>query len=145
MAEPVRQWQTFVAYAFTEPELTEFIDQIDGSPTIQIDRSGNVPAFAPKHILNVWTNKTFDNRLGVGLGGRYLSEQFIDEDNAYKIDGFFTLDAMLYYQIGNWRWSLNVKNLADTEYETRGFSLFYSASVLPGNPRAIYGQIEFKL
>jgi iron complex outermembrane receptor protein len=145
MAEPVRQWQTFVAYAFTEPELTEFIDQIDGSPTVQIDRSGNVPAFAPKHILNVWTNKTFDNRLGVGLGGRYLSEQFIDEDNAYKIDGFFTLDAMLYYQIGNWRWSLNAKNLTDTEYETRGFSLFYSASVLPGNPRAIYGQIEFRL
>jgi outer membrane receptor protein involved in Fe transport len=74
-----------------------------------------------------------------------LSEQFIDEDNAYKIDGFFTLDAMLYYQIGNWRWSLNAKNLTDTEYETRGFSLFYSASVLPGNPRAIYGQIEFRL
>ncbi|MDZ7359938.1 MAG: TonB-dependent receptor [candidate division KSB1 bacterium] len=145
MAEPVRQWQTFIAYAFTEPELTEFIDQIDGSPTIQIDRSGNVPAFAPKHILNVWTNKTFGNRFGVGLGGRYLSEQFIDEDNAYKIDGFFTLDAMLYYQIGNWRWSLNAKNLTDTEYETRGFSLFYSASVLPGNPRAIYGQIEFRL
>jgi iron complex outermembrane receptor protein len=145
MAEPVRQWQTFVAYAFTEPELTEFFDQIDGVPTIRIDRSGNVPAFAPKHILNVWTNKTFDNRLGLGVGGRYLSEQFIDEDNAYKIDGFFTLDAMLYYQIGNWRWSLNAKNLTDTEYETRGFSLFYSASVLPGNPRAIYGQIEFKL
>jgi TonB-dependent siderophore receptor len=145
MAEPVRQWQTFVAYAFTEPELTEFIDQIDGVQTVQIDRSGNVPAFAPKHILNVWTNKTFDNRLGVGLGGRYLSEQFIDEDNAYKIDDIFTLDAMLYYQIGNWRWSLNVKNLTDTEYETRGFSLFYSASVLPGNPRAIYGQMEFRL
>ncbi len=145
MAEPVRQWQTFVAYAFTEPELTEFFDQIDGVQTVRIDRSGNTPAFAPKHILNVWTNKTFDNRLGLGLGGRYLSEQFIDEDNAYKIDGFFTLDAMLYYQIGNWRWSLNAKNLTDTEYETRGFSLFYSASVLPGNPRAIYGQIEFKL
>ncbi|MCI0692354.1 TonB-dependent receptor [candidate division KSB1 bacterium] len=145
MAEPVRQWQTFVAYAFTEPELTEFIDQIDGAPTVQIDRSGNVPAFAPKHILNVWTNKTFGNRLGLGLGGRYLSEQFIDEDNAYKIDDIFTLDAMLYYQIGNWRWSLNVKNLTDTEYETRGFSLFYSASVLPGSPRAIYGQMEFRL
>jgi iron complex outermembrane receptor protein len=145
MAEPVRQWQTFIAYAFTEPELTEFVDQIDGAQTVRIDRSGNVPAFAPKHILNVWTNKTFDNRLGLGVGGRYLSEQFIDEDNAYKIDDIFTLDAMLYYQIGNWRWSLNAKNLTDTEYETRGFSLFYSASVLPGNPRAIYGQIEFKL
>jgi iron complex outermembrane recepter protein len=145
MAEPVRQWQTFVAYAFTEPELTEFVDQIDGTPTVRIDRSGNVPAFAPKHILNIWTNKTFGNRLGLGLGGRHLSKQFIDEDNAYKIDDIFTLDAMLYYQIGNWRWSLNAKNLTDTEYETRGFSLFYSASVLPGNPRAIYGQIEFRL
>jgi outer membrane receptor protein involved in Fe transport len=145
MAEPVRQWQTFIAYAFTEPELTEFVDQIDGTPTMRIDRSGNVPAFAPKHILNAWTNKTFGNRLGLGLGGRYLSEQFIDEDNAYKIDGFFTLDAMLYYQIGDLRWSLNVKNLTDAKYETRGFSLFYSASVLPGNPFAVYGGFEVSL
>lgn len=145
MAEPTRQWQTFVAYAFTEPELTEFFDQIDGVQTVRIDRSGNVPAFAPKHILNVWTNKMFANRFGLGLGGRYLSDQFIDEDNAYKIDGFLTFDAMAYYQIGNWRWSLNVKNLTDKEYETRGFSLFYSASVLPGTPRAVYGQLEFKL
>jgi len=53
-----------------------------------------------------------------------------------------TVDGMVYYTVGNWRWSLNLKNLTDTEYETRGFG---SASVLPGNPFAVYGAVEFKL
>jgi outer membrane receptor protein involved in Fe transport len=146
-AQPRHNWQTFIAYAFNEAELTQFTDQTPNGP---VDRSGKTPAFAPKHIVNFWTNKTFGNRLGIGVGGRYLSEQFIDEDNKFKIDGFFTIDAMLYYQIGNWRWSINAKNLADTEYETRGYSSSSnlpetSGAVLPGNPAAIYGEIEFKL
>ena len=146
-AEPSRGWQMFAAYAFTEAELTEFQEDIlvltqQGPIPQRVDRSGNTPAFAPKHILNVWTNKEFNQRLGVGVGGRYLSEQFIDEDNQFKIDGIFLVDAMLYYNIGQWRWSINAKNLTDTKYETRGFG---STSVIPGNPFAIYGGVEFRL
>jgi len=140
-------WQTFMAYAFTDAELTKFSEEIlvstpQGQLLQRLDRSGNTPAFAPKHILNVWTNKTLNNRLGIGVGGRYLNAQFIDEDNLFKIDSIFIIDAMLYYQIGNWRWSLNAKNLTDTEYETRAFG---SGSVLPGNPFTIYGGVEFRL
>jgi iron complex outermembrane receptor protein len=138
-AQPRRNWQAFVAYAFNDAELTQFVDQ---TPSGNVDRSGNTPAFAPKHILNFWTNKEFKNGLGIGAGARYISSQFIDEDNLFEIDGYLLVDGMLYYNIGNWRWSLNFKNITDTEYETRGFG---SASVIPGNPFAIYGAVEFKL
>jgi iron complex outermembrane receptor protein len=144
-AQPSASWQAFVVYAFNDAELTNFSEDILASPigpVVRVDRSGNTPAFAPKHLLNVWTNKVFANRLGFGVGGRYLSEQFIDEDNAFKIDGIFLVDAMLYYYIGNWRWTLNAKNLIDAKYETRAFG---SGSILPGNPLAIYGGIEFRL
>jgi iron complex outermembrane receptor protein len=144
-AQPSASWQAFVTYAFNDAELTNFSEDVfvpPAGPVVRIDRSGNTPAFAPKHILNVWTNKVLGNRLGVGLGGRYLSEQFIDEDNLFKIDGIFLVDAMLYYNIGNWRWTLNAKNLTDAKYETRAFG---SGSILPGNPLAIYGGIEFSL
>ena len=145
--EPIRSWQTFVTYAFTDAELTEFQEDVlvptqTGQTVLRFDRSGNAPAFAPKHIFNVWTNRELKQRFGIGAGARYLSEQFIDEDNAFKIDGIFLVDAMLYYNIGQWRWSLNAKNLLDTKYETRGFG---AASVIPGNPFAIYGGVEFRL
>jgi len=144
-AQLARNWQGFITYAFTEAELTDFSEDILTSPVgpvIRLDRSGNTPAFAPKHILNVWTHKELGNRFGIGGGGRYLSRQFIDEDNAFKIDDIFLLDAMLYYNIGSWRWSVNFKNLTDTEYETRGFG---SGSVIPGNPFSVFGGIEFRL
>jgi TonB-dependent siderophore receptor len=146
-AEPLRHWQAFLAYAFTDAELTEFKEDIlvptpQGPIPQRVDRSGNTPAFAPKHILSVWTNREFGNRLGLGAGARYLSGQFIDEDNAFQIDDIFLVDAMLYYRLGNWRWSVNFKNLTDREYETRGFG---STSVLPGNPFAVYAGIEVSL
>lgn len=145
--EPIRHWQTFVTYAFTEAELTEFEEDVlvptpTGQTVVRFDRSGNAPAFAPKHIFNVWTNREIKQRLGLGAGARYLSRQFIDEDNAFKIDSIFLVDAMLYYNLGPMRWSLNAKNLLDTKYETRGFG---AASVIPGNPFAIYGGLELRL
>jgi len=142
--QPAQNWQAFLVYAYTDAELTQFVEEIriPTGGTFQADRSGNTPAFVPKHILNFWSNKEFKNGLGIGAGARYISSQFIDEDNAYEIDDYVTVDGMVYYTIGNWRWSLNLKNLTGTEYETRGFG---SASVLPGNPFAVYGAVEFKL
>ena len=68
-----------------------------------------------------------------------MSEQFISEDNAFAIDAYTLMDAALYYRIGRWDLQINVKNLTDETYETRGFRAF---SVLPGNGRAIYGGFE---
>jgi TonB-dependent siderophore receptor len=143
-AQPARNWQAFIVYAYTDAELSQFIEEIQlpTGGTLQADRSGNTPSFAPEHILNLWSNKEFKNGLGIGAGARYISSQFIDEDNVYESDGYATIDGMVYYSIGNWRWSLNFKNITDTEYETRGFG---SASVIPGNPFAVYGAVEFKL
>lgn len=146
-AQPATGLQTYVAYAFNDAELTNFAEDIlvptQAGPVPQrVDRSGNTPAFAPKHILNVWATKAIKSNLGFGVGGRYVSPQFIDEDNAFEIDDYFTLDAMIYYRLGNWSWSLNAKNLTDTKYETRGYG---SGSVLPGNPFAIFCAAGFQL
>ena len=144
MVQPMHNWQAFLTYAFTDAELTSFSENVltfDQQP-ITVDYSGNTPAFAPKHILNFWTNKEFEFGLGIGGGARYISGQFIDEDNVYEIDSAIVVDAMLYYTIGQWRWSVNLKNVTDEKYEARGFS---SSSVIPANPIAIFGALEFTL
>jgi iron complex outermembrane receptor protein len=140
-AQPLRNWHTFLNYAFTDAELTEFSERDNLARTI-VNRSGNTPAFAPKHILNFWTTKQYKSGIGFGAGFRYVSSQFIDEDNLYKIDDYLTFDASVYYTFDNLRWSLNFKNITDQDFETRGFSPF---SVTPANPRAVYGSISFSL
>jgi catecholate siderophore receptor len=146
-AQPGRNWHVFVNYAYNDAELTKFSEFAlvltpQGPAPQFFDRSGNAPAFAPKHLLNAWLNKEFDFGLGIGLGARYISAQFIAEDNAFAIDDVLTLDGLLYYDLGPWRVNVNFKNLTDREYFSRGFG---TTSVIPANPFAVYGGLELAL
>lgn len=140
-AQPATSWHTFFNYAYTDAELTEFTE-IDFIINQIVDHSGNSAAFSPKHILNFWTTKEFGMGLGLGAGLRYVSTQFLDEDNLFEIDDHITFDATLYYTIRNLRWSLKLRNITDVDYESR---LGFSTSVIPADPRAIYGSVDFSL
>lgn len=139
----VDQFNAFFNYAFNDSELTSF-SEIVFTPVgpIVFDRSGNTSAFAPEHILNLWLMKEFDNGFGIAGGPRYVSSQFIAEDNAFKMDSYTTVDASVFYDIKAWRFSVNFKNLTDTDYETRGFGPF---AVIPANPFAVYCGVDFRL
>ena len=127
-----RGLQLYAVYAYTDAELTRFAETVLVGffpPTpLTVDRSGNTPAFAPEHILNLWLSRHLAGGLGFGFGGRYVSDQFIAEDNAFEIDAYFLLDAAIYYRRGPWRLSLNLDNLTDEEYLSRGFG---GTSVIP--------------
>jgi iron complex outermembrane receptor protein len=133
-----------VAYAFTDGELTEFTEQVLVSffpPAFAtLDHAGNTPAFTPEHLLNVWFSQRFDNGLTAGVGARYLSEQFIAENNQFELDAYWTLDASLSYGRGPWRASLFLKNLTGEEYMTRGFA---AASVIPAPTETASARLEY--
>jgi TonB-dependent siderophore receptor len=134
------------SYAYTDAVLTEFRESVDFSfgqlPPIIVDRSGNRPPFAPEHIFNVFLIKEFSTGLSVGVGGQYLSSQYISVDNGFAIDPSLILDASIGYQMEHWRLRLNLKNLTNADYETRGFG---ATSVLPGNPLAVYLGVDFTM
>jgi len=145
-AEPLRGLRTLFSYAWTDSELTRFSELVlagvDPPAFAVIDRSGNASAFAPRHIANLWVSKRFGNGLGVGAGGRYLSRQFIAEDNAFALDATFQLDAALFYDLAAWRLKLHLKNLTDEEIFTRGFG---NTSVIPAPGLSIHGGLEYRL
>jgi len=145
-AEPLPRLRAFFSYAYTDAELTRFTELVlvgfDPPAFATLDRSGNVPAFAPRHIANLWLSRRFARGFGAAAGGRYLSPQFIAEDNAFEIDATATLDAALFYERGDWRLSLNFDNLTDAEYFTRGFG---STSVIPAPGLAVYGGLAYRL
>ncbi len=131
----------FLSYAFTDAELTKFTE-FSLQPFGPLDFSGKTAAFAPEHILNFWITKEFSNGLGIAGGGRYLSSQFIAPDNQFEIDSALTFDAAVSYRFNRFRWSVNLKNLTDKKFETRGFR---NTSVIPANPFAVYGSLDFSL
>jgi TonB-dependent siderophore receptor len=145
-AEVSHGWTAFAAYGFNDSELTRFAELIsnpfDPTQFQVLDRSGNTPAFAPRHLLNLWTVKEFANGLGLGAGVRSVSAQLIAENNAFSLDSYATVDAMISYRRKNLRASVNFKNLTDTDYFTRGYG---SSSVLPADPFAVYARIELRL
>jgi iron complex outermembrane recepter protein len=144
-AEAQPGWFATASYAFTDSELTSFSQAVflQQPPFILVrDFSGNEPAFAPRHLANAWLVKSLPHGFQIGAGGRYVGDQFISEDNAFAIESYVLLDAMASYRHGRFKGSVHVKNLTDTEYETRGFG---SSSVIAANPRAVYGRIEIGL
>ena len=140
-AEPTPSWFAAATYAFTDAELTRYSEilanPLDPTSFAVVDRSGNTPAFAPRHTFSLWTVK----RLGaasIGGGARYVSDQFIAEDNAFAIDSHLVVDAMASYRVRGATLSVNAKNITDREYETRGFG---RTAVIPADPFAVYATL----
>lgn len=118
-----------LAYAHTDAELTEFREIVVFGPGptdfFVADRAGNVPAFVPENLGNLWLSKHFRagplDGFGFGLGARWVDEQFIDEDNAFALDDYTLLDAAVFYHWERMQLHLNLFNLGDEEYATRAF------------------------
>ncbi len=143
-AQPSRRWYFLAAYAFAAAELTAFTELV---PTftgeyVFADRAGNVPAFAPAHILNLWSSARTVLGIEAALGARFVSGQYIAPDNGYRIDPALTVDAALGYRVGGARIRLHLRNLTGAEYETRGFG---GTAVIPGDPASFYSSLEWAI
>jgi outer membrane receptor protein involved in Fe transport len=148
-AQPRPRLRTFVSYAYNDAELTRFTECVGGAvdpATGQcsfgtVDRSGNTPAFAPEHLVNAWVSQRFGNGWGVGGGVRYVSSQFIAEDNQATIDAYLLVDGALYYTLDKWELSLNFRNITVEKYEIRGFG---SGSVIPADPISVFAGVDYR-
>ncbi len=141
--EPKKGWVAYGSYAYNDAKLTSFAEIVQTglgpADFIVVDRSGNRAPLAPRHIGNLWTSRQFENGLGLAAGLRFVSSQFISEDNRYDIDSYVTVDAIVSYRIGRVRAAVNLKNLTGTEYASRGFG---AVSAIPARPFEVLGRIE---
>jgi TonB-dependent siderophore receptor len=141
-AEPGDGFGVRATYAFTSAELTSFSEILPtGQGFVVLDRSGNVPAFAPSHIATVWGTARLGSGFSVGAGVRCLSRQYVAADNRNSIAPYGVLDAALYYTHARSRarLALHLRNITGTEYATRGFG---SDSAIPGRPFEVLGRVE---
>lgn len=132
---PTRGWEVVASYSYTDAVITD-------DNTLPVgDRTQNVP----RHSVNLWTKYTIQRGafkgLGVGLGGRYYSDQAGDLPNTFKLPAYALVDAALYYTYKNIRAQVNINNAFDRSYYSGSYDTLY---VLPGDPRTIQGSLTLK-
>ena len=139
-AEPRKGLGVRVHYAFTSAELTSFSEIVQlGQGFLVLDRSGNVPAFAPRHIASFWGTAPLGHGFSLGAGLRYVSEQFVAADNRNVIDGYALCEGAVFYARGLAKIGVHLRNLTGSEYATRGFG---SDSAIPGRPFEVMARVE---
>ncbi|RVU33922.1 TonB-dependent receptor [Hwanghaeella grinnelliae] len=130
--QPSLNWQFQGSYAYTHAEVTE---------TTNLDALGNVPGFAPKHTAAVllrynYPEEVFDGLVGAGVGARYQSERFTDEETSRRVllPGYAVADLNFYYELERVKLSLNVENVFDKVYFNGGRN---DTEVHAGDPRKV--------
>lgn len=79
-------------------------------------------ASIPEHMASVWAVKRFTafdlpGQFEAGGGVRYIGASW-DGTDSLRTPSVTLMDALLAYRTGQWRYALNVQNLADREYYT---------------------------
>lgn len=104
------RWDLIAAYSFTRATY--------GTTDNPAEKGQQVETI-PKYLASGWLTKRFSignvDGFRAGLGVRYIGESW-NSTHIVKTPDVTLFDAMLGFDHGNWRYTLNASNLADKEY-----------------------------
>lgn len=105
------QWDIIAQYTFTDAQITAKATERQAGQQLRGE---------PKNTAALWTVHKFGH-LGIpglraGLGVRYMGSIGIGVSDGLTVPSVTLLDALIGYDVGNWRFALNVNNLADKTY-----------------------------
>jgi outer membrane receptor protein involved in Fe transport len=107
---PHPYWTLSGSYLFNDAEVL--------SAPNQPDLEGKRIARTARHQFTLRADYANPSVLNVSVQGRYIGDQFDDDLNLQKLDGFFVVDLQLSRQIKpGWEAFLGVENLFDRTYE----------------------------
>jgi iron complex outermembrane receptor protein len=106
---------------------------------------GKRPRAVPAHMASLWADYTIRegalNGLGFGGGVRYVGASVGDFTNTFQAPAYTLVDAMVRYDIDNWRFSVNATNLFDNQY-VASCSTINFCSV--GRMRTVLGRVSYR-
>lgn len=92
----------------------------------------------PEHAINTWVKYTLQDGplkgFGVGLGGRYYTDQSGDEYHTFDLPAYGLMDTAVYYDRGKFHAQININNVLDERYFIGSYDSLY---VLPGDPLTV--------
>lgn len=137
-AELAPNWSVQSSYTYTDAKYKKYTAASQGGR----DLSGRQLVFAPKHQYSLMTAYDW-KKLTFMLSGYGMSDNFADAANTVKLDGYFILNAGMFYQVNKVRIGANVNNLLDR----RGYytAASYSTQVYSGMPLNYVLSLQYKM
>jgi iron complex outermembrane recepter protein len=106
---------------------------------------GTVPTNTPSEMASLWGDYTFQTGqltgFGFGAGVRYVGLSYADQANTMIVPSFILGDVGVHYQVKNWRFALNVTNIADHIYVA---SCQTASACFYGDRRRTVASISYK-
>lgn len=134
--QPLEGLNLLATYAYTD---AEFTDDLAGVP------AGNELAGVPKHSGRFWAHYDFQEAqlkgLSLGAGVYAQSGAYLSNANMYKSDAYYSMDAAIAYDTGDYKLGISIKNLTDQDYfqwldylgtrvsPAQGTTVYFSGSV----------------
>ena len=130
-------WHLQLGYGFTD---ATFLDYFTGTGA-GINLSGNTPRRAPEHTVTFSTSYAWRNGLSLSAGGQIVSDQFINDTNTIRFNGYELLDLGASYSRGRMQYALNLTNVTDREYWTSSLG---NRQLYPGQPFNILATVRVR-
>ncbi|NMG06822.1 TonB-dependent siderophore receptor [Brasilonema sp. UFV-L1] len=128
-------WNVIASYAYTDAIIT--------SDTTFAE--GNRLASVPYNSFSLWTTYQILNGgfqgLGFGAGVFVGGDRSGDLNNSFTLPDYARVDAAVYYNRGNLRAAVNIKNLFDTQYFESAQS---RTQIFPGAPLTVLGTLSLQ-
>ncbi len=110
IANPIEGMHIILGFGFNDSEYTNISEAVDG----------HRPYSVPEQVGNFWishrlTGGKFDG-LGVGLGGNYSSDYFINDANTITVPGYTKFDGTIFYDQPAFRLALKWNNVTNEQY-----------------------------
>lgn len=128
------EWEVLASYAYLDSKIT-------ADPANPANKGNPVPNVAPNNF-SIWSTYDIatlvgvDGKLKIGGGIIYADPMWLRADKGVKVPEYFSLDAMVSYEINGYRFAINGYNLTDELNYTAGFGGSAGASsravVAPG-------------
>ncbi|MBI4607507.1 MAG: TonB-dependent receptor [Candidatus Rokubacteria bacterium] len=131
---PAADWELLATYLFADAEVLEAPSRrsLEGKRIAQV----------PRHQLTLGARYANPALLNVSVQGRYVSDQFEDDDNSLRLGDFFVLDVTLSRALSKWgEVFLAVENLFDRTYEVGKTT---EGVVTIGTPRLVHGGLRLR-
>lgn len=96
----------------------------------------------PRHVANFWVSQKLTGGqlkgLGLGVGGNFASDSFVDSNNKYTVSGYGKFDASLFYEYEGFRLGLKLNNVTNKKYFIGDYYVELQT------PRQLLGSVSYK-
>ena len=133
------QWELISGYSYMDGSITESTERTSAGTPFQ----GNTAALTPRHSLNLWLKRKFNDRYYVAAGGRAESARYASPDNLTVLPGYGVINLGAGYEEQKFDIAVTLKNLLNRKYYVAAHSGANDYN-LPGEPRTLLVSMRYR-